>query len=143
MGRGISSRLLASYMLLIALAMGLLCPYLLHAFRQFYLEWIESGVRARSLALANTVGGAVARPGSDLHRPRRPSGPEPAGSEGRAARSGGRMPRGARIHGLIGDGAALRGSAGAARLARCGAGSPFGAAARLQTGLCADAECGR
>ena len=59
---GVGARLLASYLLLIALAMGLLCPYLLLAFRQFYLEWIESGVRARSLAIADTVGALMEQP---------------------------------------------------------------------------------
>src|SRR5438034_1312563 len=62
MSRGIGARLLVSYLLLIALAMGLLCPYLLYQFRSFYLEWAASGLRARALAISDTIGDRLAHP---------------------------------------------------------------------------------
>jgi signal transduction histidine kinase len=63
MGRGIGARLLVSYLLLIALAMGLLCPFLLYQFRRFYLEWNTSSLQARALAISDTVDDRLAHPG--------------------------------------------------------------------------------
>ena len=53
--RGIGARLLVSYLLLIVVAMGLLCPYFLHAFRQFHLEWAANDLRARAMAISDTI----------------------------------------------------------------------------------------
>jgi signal transduction histidine kinase len=53
--RGIGARLLVSYLLLIVVAMGLLCPYLLHAFRQFHMEWAANDLRARAMAISDTI----------------------------------------------------------------------------------------
>jgi len=62
MGRGITARLLVSYLLLIALAMGLLCPFLLYQFRRFYLEWSTTSLQARALAISDMVDDRLARP---------------------------------------------------------------------------------
>jgi signal transduction histidine kinase len=62
MTRGIGVRLLASFLLLIALAMGLLCPYLLHAFRQFYLEWSANDLRARAMVIRDIIGDQMTHP---------------------------------------------------------------------------------
>lgn len=63
--RGIGARLLVSYLLLIVVAMGLLCPYLLHAFRQFHLEWAANDLRARAMAISDTIVHLMTDPGRD------------------------------------------------------------------------------
>jgi signal transduction histidine kinase len=64
---GIGHRLLISYLVLIALAMGLLCTYLLFAFRQFHLEWAEHDLRARAEAISNTIVELMKRPDRQHH----------------------------------------------------------------------------